>query len=148
MTLEEKINEEIKAAAKAGNKLRLETMRSIRAAIIEFNKSGSGKVLDEEEETKLLLHAAKKRRDAIEMYEKGERYELAAKEEQELAFIEEFLPKQMSEDEVRKTVDSIIADLGASDMKDMGKVMGAAMQQMKGKADGKFVQTVVREKLS
>ena len=144
MNLEERINEEIKLAAKAGNKLRLETIRSIRAAILEFLKSGENMELTKEIEDKILMNAAKRRRDAIEMYEKGERFELAAKEEQELAIINEFLPKQMTEEEVTAEVQKIVADTGAVDMKDLGKVMGLAMSQLKGKADGKLVQQIVK----
>lgn len=144
MNLEERINEEIKLAAKAGNKLRLETIRSIRAAILEFLKSGENMELTKEVEDKILMNAAKRRRDAIEMYEKGERFELAAKEHQELEIINEFLPKQMTEEEVTAEVSRIVEETGATDMKDLGKVMGLAMSQLKGKADGKLVQQIVK----
>ncbi len=147
MSLEERINEEIKMAAKAGNKLRLETIRSIRAAILEFLKSGQNMEFTKEIEDKILLNAAKKRKDAIEMYEKAERFELAAKEEQELAIINEFLPKQLSEEEIAAEVLNIISETGAVDMKDLGKVMGLAMNRLKGKADGKLVQQIVKNKL-
>lgn len=147
MNLEERINEEIKMAAKAGNKLRLETIRSIRAAILEFLKSGQNMELTKEIEDKILLNAAKKRRDAIEMYDKAERFELSAKEEQELEIINEFLPKQLSEEEIASEISRIIEETGSSDMKDLGRVMGLAMNQLKGKADGKLVQQIVKNKL-
>jgi uncharacterized protein len=148
MNLEERINEEIKSAAKAGNKLRLETIRSIRAAILEFLKSGENMELTKEIEDKILLNAAKKRRDAIEMYEKAGRFELSAKEHQELEIINEFLPKQMTEEEVTAEVSRMVTETGATDMKDLGKVMGLAMAQLKGKADGKLVQQIVKNILS
>lgn len=147
MSLEETINEELKTAAKAGDKLRLQTIRSIRAAIIEFNKSGSESAMTADDELKLLLSQAKKRKDAIEMYEKGGRQELAEQESKELAIIEEFLPKQMSKEEVSAEVKKIIEATGATDMKHMGKVMGAAMKELKGKADGNTVQSIVKELL-
>ncbi len=144
MNFEERINEEIKEAAKAGNKLRLETIRSLRAAIIEYVKSGENKELTKEVEDQILLTAAKRRRDAIEMYEKGQRFDLAAKEEQELAIINEFLPKQLTEDELAEGIKRIIDETGAADMKDLGRVMGVAMKEFKGKADGKLVQQMVK----
>lgn len=147
MSLEATINEELKAAAKAKDKIRLETIRSIRASIIEYAKSGAEKEMDEEIEQKILLSAAKKRKDAIEMYEKADRQELADKEKQELAIIQEFLPKQLSEDEIKEIVKKIVEDTGASSMKDMGRVMGASMKELKGKADGNQVQAIVKELL-
>jgi uncharacterized protein YqeY len=148
MSLELRINEEIKSAAKAGDKLRLETIRSIRAAILEFLKSGENMELTKEIEDKILLNAAKKRRDAIEMYDKAGRFELSAKEHQELEIINEFLPRQMTEDEVTAEVSRMVAETGATDMKDLGKVMGLAMAQLKGKADGKLVQQIVKNILT
>ena len=145
MSLEQKINDGIKEAAKAKDKIRLETMRSIRAAIIEFLKSGADAEMTEEVEQKILLQAAKKRKDAIEMYEKAGRTESADQEKQELAIIQEFLPKQLSEGEIKEIIQKIVTDTGASGMQDMGKVMGASMKELKGKADGKIVQNIVKE---
>ncbi|MDQ1265056.1 MAG: uncharacterized protein QG635_206, partial [Bacteroidota bacterium] len=122
MNFEQKINEEIKLATKSGEKLRLETLRSLRAAIIEFNKSGIGREMNDEDGIKILNAAAKKRKDAIAMYEQGGRYDLADKENTELFIIQEFLPKQMSEDEIIIEAKKIIEDTGASSAKDMGKV--------------------------
>lgn len=148
MNFEQKINDEIKAAMKSGDKIRIDVLRSLRAAIIEFNKSGSGKELDDDEAMKILTGQAKKRRDAIEMYEKGGREELAEKEKAELKIIGEFLPKQLGDAELTHAVKAKIAELGASDAKDMGKVIGALMKELKGKADGKAVQAKVRELLA
>ncbi len=147
MNFEEKINDEMKKAMKSGDKLRLLTLRSIRSAIIEFNKSGSDKPLDSDLATELLLKQAKQRKDAIEMYKQGNRQELVDKETRELEIINEFLPKQMSEDEISEAVKSIIADTGADSIKDMGKVMGIAMKELKGKADGNQVKEIVKREL-
>ena len=148
MNFEEKINEEIKKATLAGEKLRTETLRSIKAAIIEFNKSGAGRELNNDDELKILNNQAKKRKDAIEMYEKAGRTELAEKEKGELAIIQEFLPAQMSDDEVKIIIKNIIEKLNASSMKDFGKVMGATMKELKGKTDGGKVQQFVKDLLN
>lgn len=146
MNLEEKINGELKAAMKAGDKIRLNTLRSLRAAIIEFAKSGKGE-MQEADEQKILNMQAKRRRDAIDLYEKGGRQELADKEAAELEVIQEFLPKQLSEEEIIVVIKSIISQTGAESMKDMGKVMGMAMKELSGKADGNKVQQLVRNLL-
>lgn len=148
MNLEQKITEEMKAAMKSGDKIRLETMRSIRAGILEFKTSGIGRDMNEQDEQKLLIAAGKKRKDAIEMYKQAGRNDLADKETAELKIIEEFLPKQMTEDEVNDFITKFIAEVGAEGMKDLGKVMGPAMKQLSGKADGSLVQRIVREKLA
>lgn len=147
MGLEQQINEEIKAAVKSGDKIRLETVRSLRAAIIEFNKSGIGREMTPDDEIKLLNNAAKKRRDAIEMYEKAGRADLYEKERIELEVIKEFLPKQLSDDEIRSKAQSKIEEIGAKSMADMGKVMGAIMKEFAGKAEGGKVQNIVKELL-
>jgi len=145
MNLEPKINEELKQAIKSGDKLRMETLRSVRASIIEFNKSGIGREMNEEDEIKLLQNAAKRRRDAIELYEKGNRQDLADKEKAELVILSEFLPKQISETEAKAIVQKIAAEVGATEMKDLGRVMGQVMKELKGKYDGAKVQALVRE---
>lgn len=147
MSLETIISEEMKNAMKSGDKVRLDTVRSIRASILEFKTSGAGRDMNEEDEMKILKNQAKKRRDAIDMYEKAGRAELLEKEKLELVIIEEFLPQQMSEDEAKVIIAKLISDSGATDMKDMGKVMGAAMKELKGKADGGLVQKIVKELL-
>ncbi|TAL70877.1 MAG: GatB/YqeY domain-containing protein [Bacteroidetes bacterium] len=148
MTLEAKINEELKNSIKSGDKIRMETLRSIRASIIEFNKSGAGREMNEEDGLKILNSAAKKRKDAIALYEQGNRTDLADKEKQELAIIGEFLPKQLSDDEVKSIIKKIKDEVGASDIKDLGKVMGPVMKELKGKADGAKVQQFVKEMLT
>lgn len=151
MSLRARIDEDIKTAMKAKDKMRLETVRSIKKAILEKEVAlrPQGKdSLNEEQEIELLAQQAKQRRDSIEQYQKASREDLAAKESQELAIIETYLPTQLSEAEVNTVVDEIIATVGATSAKDLGKVMGTAMQQLKGKADGKKIQELVKKKLS
>jgi len=148
MNFEERINEELKNAIKMQDKIRIETLRSIRSSIIEFNKSGAGRELNLEDEIKILQAQAKKRKDAIEVYEKAHRNDLLEREEKELAIIQEFLPKQLSESEVTEIVKKIIIEVGAKDLKDLGKVMSKAMKDLKGKVDGSLVQKIVKDVLS
>ncbi len=147
MNLEQRINEDLKSAMKSGDKVRIDALRSLRAAIIEFNKSGSETGLTPEIEFKILNGAAKKRKDAIEMYKSANRPELLTKEEAELAIIQEYLPKMMAEDEVRGFVANKIKEVSATSMKDMGKVMGPTMKELAGKAEGSLVQKIVKELL-
>jgi len=144
MTFEQQINEDLKEAMKSGDKLRLETLRSLRASVIEFNKSGTGKELSEEDSQKILLNASKKRKDAIEMYKQAGRLDLMQKEEAELAIIASYLPEQLTESEIVDALRGIIAQLGAEGPKDMGKVMGQAMKELRGKADGNLVQQCLK----
>lgn len=148
MNLKEKINEEIKSAMKSGDKVRLETIRSIRALILEFEKSGANKELTPEDEIKLLNAAAKKRKDAIEIYEKAGKTELAEKEKAELNIIQEFLPKPLTEDEIREIAKRVIAETGATTKKDFGKVMPVVMKEVSGRADGKIVKSIIEEFLA
>ncbi|MGK7923621.1 MAG: GatB/YqeY domain-containing protein [Trichodesmium sp.] len=151
MSLKDRITEDIKAAMKAKDKVRLETVRSIKKVILEeeANARGAGKdSLTEAQEMDILARLAKQRRDSMEQYSQVGRQELADQEAAELAILEEYLPKQLSDDEISKIIDEIIAKVGASSPKDMGKVMGPAMQQLKGKADGKKVQEMVKTKLN
>jgi uncharacterized protein len=151
MSLKERIDAEIKAAMKSKDKVRLETVRSIKKFILEKEVSvrpSGQETLTEAQEMEILMQIAKQRRDSIEQYSKAGREELAAQEAAELAIVEEYLPQQMSEEEVDKAIGEIITSVGATSAKDMGKVMGAAMQQLKGKADGKKIQELVKGKLT
>ena len=147
MNLTERINQDLKNSMKAGNKLRTETIRSIRALILEFQKSGSGKELDQEEEIKLLTGAAKKRKDSIEQFRNGGREDLAKKEEQELEILQEYLPKQLSREEITSEVQRIADQLNASSKEDFPRLMPAVMKELKGKADGKEVRALVEDYL-
>ncbi|MGK7929845.1 MAG: GatB/YqeY domain-containing protein [Microcystaceae cyanobacterium] len=150
LSLKDRIGEDIKTAMKAKDKVKLNTVRAIKKAIlekeVELRPSGQ-ETLTPEQELALLSQQAKQRRDSIEQYEKGNREDLAAKEAQELAIIETYLPPQLSEQELEEIVTKIIADIGATSPKEMGKVMGVAMKQLKGKTDGKKVQAMVQSKL-
>ncbi|MCL5029364.1 MAG: GatB/YqeY domain-containing protein [Bacteroidetes bacterium] len=145
MNLKDKINEDLKSAMKSGNKLKLETIRSIRALILEFEKSGTGKELNAEEEIKLLSTAAKKRKDAIEQYRLAKREDLASKEEQELNIIQEYLPKQLTEEEIQEEIKKAAESIGARSKEDFPKLMPQVMKLLKGKADGKIVKSAVEK---
>lgn len=132
---------------KSRDSLRLETLRSIRAGILEFEKSGTDRTMTSDDEFKILNSAAKKRKDAIELYENAQRSEAAEKERAELAIIMSYLPEQMDADAVRAAIAEIVSQLGANQPSDFGKVMGMAMKQLKGKADGTLIQTVAKELL-
>ncbi|HEX2960903.1 MAG TPA: GatB/YqeY domain-containing protein [Ignavibacteriales bacterium] len=147
MSLKDKINEDLKNAMKSGDKLRLETIRSIRALILEFEKSGTGKTLNEEEEIRMLSTAAKKRKDSIEQYRAAKRDDLADKEEAEMKIIMEYMPKQLTEQEVEDTVRRLASETGAASKADFPKLMPLAMKELKGKADGKLVKSIVEKVL-
>ena len=148
MGLRETINEDLKSAMKSGDKLKLETIRSIRALILEFEKSGSGKELVPDEEIKLLTSAAKKRKDSIEQYRNAGREDLASKEEKELQIIQTYLPKQLSEAEILAETKKIADTINAKTKEDFPKLMPEVMKVLKGKADGKTVRNIVENYLS
>jgi uncharacterized protein len=151
MSLKERIGEDIKTAMKAKDKIRLQTVRSIKKAILEKEveiRPQGHESLTEEQEIELLSQQAKQRRDSIEQFQNAGRDDLADKESQELAIIETYLPEQVSDNELEAIIDEIIANSGATSVKDLGKVMGPAMKQLKGKADGKKIQALVKSKLS
>ncbi|MGL5076522.1 MAG: GatB/YqeY domain-containing protein [Waterburya sp.] len=151
MSLKERIGEDIKTAMKAKDKIRLQTVRSIKKAIldkeVEVRPQGQDS-LTEEQEIELLSQQAKQRRDSIEQFKNAGRDDLAEQESQELAIIETYLPEQVSDSELEVIIDEIITNSGASSVKDLGKVMGPAMKQLKGKADGKKIQALVKSKLA
>ncbi|MBT8391195.1 MAG: GatB/YqeY domain-containing protein [Ignavibacteriaceae bacterium] len=148
MKLNEKINADLKVAMKSGNKIRLQTLRSIRALILEFEKSGSKKKFDQNEEINLLSTAAKKRKESIEEYKKAGRDDLAFNEKKELEIIMSYLPKQLTEEEIISEVKKLAIVLGAKSKADFPKLMPAAIKELKGKADGKTIKTVVEKILS
>lgn len=150
MSLKDQITADIKTAMKNKDKVRLETVRSIKKVLLEkevsVRPSGQDE-LTETQELEVLSQLAKQRRDSIDQYQKAGRDDLADAEAQELAIIEEYLPQQLSEEEIGAVIDEILAETGAQSPKDMGKVMGPAMQKLKGRADGKVVQDIVKQKL-
>ena len=151
MGLKETISEDIKIAMKAKDKLKLETVRSIKKAVLEkevsIRPSGRDR-LNESEELELLSQLAKQRRDSIAQYRAANRMDLADRETQELAILETYLPPALTETELEREVDAIIADLGATSLKDMGTVMQTVMKMFKGRVDGSAVQQLVKTKLS
>ncbi|MBU1679813.1 MAG: GatB/YqeY domain-containing protein [Bacteroidetes bacterium] len=148
MGLKEKINDNLKSSMKSGDKVRLSTIRSIRALILEFEKSGAGRELSPEDELNLLSSAAKKRKESIEQFEKGGRIELVDQEKHELEIINEFLPKQLSDEELFDEIKKIAHEVGASSKADFAKLMPVAAKSFKGKADGKKVKEMVDKLLS
>ena len=148
MSLEQKINTDLKSAMKAKDQVALRGIRAIKSAILLAKTDGSGKALDEDAEIKMLQKLVKQRRDSLEIYEKQDREDLAAKEREEIEVIERYLPEQLSDEELQAAVDKIIQETGAESMKDMGKVMGLASQRLAGKADGKAIAAQVKKRLS
>ncbi len=149
MNLEQKIMTELKAAMIAKNEAALRSLRAVKAAILLAKTSeGAGGELSEDDEMKLLQKLVKQRKDSLEIFQQQNREDLANKEEEEIAVIEKFLPKQLSVEEVKKELIKIISEVGASSPADMGKVMGAATKQLAGRADGKTISTLVKELLS
>jgi len=148
MALLEKISDDMKSALKSGKKLRLETLRMIRAGLLEkqVEKRPSGGMTSEDE-VAVLVAAAKKRKEAITIYREKGREDIARTEEEELGIIQEYLPKQLSPAEIEELVKKAVIDSGASTAKDFGKVMPIVMKELKGKADGKLVQEIVKRTL-
>lgn len=147
MSIEKQLLEDMKAAMKSGDKVRLETIRGLRAQLKNAQIEKGGELTDDEVQ-QVLNTAAKKRKEAIEQYRSLGREDRANIEAQELEIIESYLPAQMASAEIAALVEVTIARVNAASIKDLGKVMGAIMPQVKGKADGKLVQQIVREKLS
>jgi len=149
MSLEERINQDIKAAMMAKEKVKLEALRAIKSAILLAKTDGEHKdSLSTDVEMKLLQKQYKQRKDAAEQYIQAGRQELADKELAEAAFIEEYLPKMLSSDELKAELVKIIAQVGAKAPSDMGKVMGVASKALAGKADGKAISEMVKSILS
>lgn len=145
MKLKDKINEDLKTALKSGDKIRVNTIRSVRALILEFEKSGSGKVLDEQEEIKLLSGAAKKRKESIEQFRNAGRNDLAEKEEAELKILMDYLPKQLDEIQIRQEVAKIAGEINAGSKEDFPRLMPEVMKSLKGKADGNVIRREVEK---
>ena len=147
----EKLQNDLKEAMKSKDAVRLRTIRSLRSAIMAKEielRSGGTATISHEDAMAVLQKQAKQRRDSIEQFVSAGRDDLKQVEEDELAVIETYLPRQLSEEEVRKEVEAIAAEVGASGMSDMGKLMGQAMSRLKGQADGKLVQQAARDVLA
>ena len=149
MNLELKITSALKEAMKTKNQMALTALRAVKSAILlhKTHKSSKGE-LSQEDEMKILQKLVKQRKDSADIYIGQGRNDLADPELKEAEFIQQFLPKALSEDEVKDVVKSVIEEIGAEGMKDMGKVMGISTNKLMGKADGKMISTIVREFLS
>ncbi len=148
MTIVEQVNDGIKTAMKAKDQASLRTLRSIKSALLLEATSGSNSVVTDEIALKAINKLAKQRKDSLSIYEEQGREDLAIIEREELAILETFLPKQMEESQVREIIQGIITQTGASNMGDMGKVMGMAIGKIGTQADGKLISSIVRELLA
>lgn len=143
--LSNNIGEEMKAAMRAKDKTRLETLRAIKSAILMANTEAGAKELSSDDEMKILIKLAKQRKDSLEIYEQQGREDLAADERQQLEVIEGFLPKQMTEEELEAYLKELVVRLDVKGPQDMGKIMGTASKELAGKADGKVISAKVKE---
>ena len=149
MSLQQDIMEALKTAMKAKDQTALTALRAVKSAILlAQTETGAKQELTEEQELKILQKQVKQRKDSAAIFMEQAREDLAAPELAEAKVISQFLPEAMSEDEISKIVEDIIAKVGAQGMKDMGKVMGMASKELGGKADGKTISNIVKVKLS
>lgn len=149
MTLFDQISEDIKAAMKARDKVRLETLRNIKKVFLEAKTApGANDTLEDADALKILQKLAKQGRETAQTYIDNNRQDLADEELAQAKVIEEYLPKPLTEEEIEKEVKDIIAQTGAQGMKDMGKVMGIASKKMAGRADGRAISTIVKKLLA
>lgn len=148
MDIFEKVSKDIIAAMKAKDKMRLEALRNVKKFFIEAKTApGANDTLDDATALKILSKLAKQGRDTAALYREQNRPDLAEEEEAQAAVVEEYLPKALSAEELEAEVKAIIAEVGASSMKDMGKVMGIASKKLAGRADGKAISTLVKQLL-
>jgi uncharacterized protein YqeY len=147
MNLDHDLLEDMKRSMKSGDKLRVETVRGLRAQLKNARIS-KGEELSDEDMIQVLSSAAKKRKESIEQFKAVGRPDRADTEQTELDIIYEYLPKQLDENQIRQLLDSIVAEVKPSSMADMGRIMGIIMPKVKGQAEGKLVQQIVRDKLS
>ncbi len=150
MKLELKINEDIKQAMRSKDSRKLNALRAIKAALLleKTGKDVSSGEIPESVELKMLQKLVKQRRESAAIYQEKGRNDMAEEENYQASIIEKYLPEQMSEDEIKAMVEQIIAETGASGMKDMGKVMGTASKQAAGKADNKMISNIVKDLLA
>ena len=149
MTLFDKVSEDIKEAMKARDKVRLETLRNIKKVFLEAKTApGANDTLEDADAFKILQKLAKQGRESARTYTDNARQDLADAELAQAAVIEEYLPKQLGEDEIEAEVRKVITDTGAQSMKDMGKVMGIVSKQLAGRADGRAISAVVKRLLA
>lgn len=147
MNLKEKIEEDFKSAFKAGEAIKLSVLKMLRAEM-HNTEIAKRKELSDEEIIDVVLREIKKRKDAVELYEKGGRQELADKEKKETETLMTYLPEQLSEEEIRNLVKKAIEQTGAKEIKEMGKVMAVLMPQIKGRADNSLISSIIKEMLA
>ena len=148
MSLQNQVMEQIKTAMKAKDTVALESLRAIKSALLLAQTSGKGGDLSEDDEVKLIQKLVKQRKDSAAIFTEQGREDLASPELAQVAIIEQFLPEQLTEEEIEKVVVQTIDAIGADGMKDMGKVMGMVSKELAGQADGKTISTIVKNKLS
>ena len=148
MNLEAQIQKDLITAMKAKDEKALRAVRAIKSAILIFKTSGTNAVLDEDAEIKMLQKMVKQRKESLAIFEQQNRPELAQTEREEIEIIEKYLPQQLGVDEIEAVIKTIIADSGATGMKDMGKVMGAANKTFAGKAEGAVISGIVKRLLA
>ncbi len=149
MGLQQQVMEQMKVAMKSKDSVALESLRAIKSALLlAQTESGAGGNLSEADEIKLVQKLVKQRKDSASIYTEQGRADLAEPELAQAAVIEQFLPEQLTEEEIEKVVVQTIDATGASGMKDMGKVMGIVSKELAGQADGKTISTIVKNKLS
>jgi len=148
MNLQDTINQDLIAAMRSGDEIKKSTLRSVKATITLAEKEEDGQPLNDDQVIAIIRKQAKQRQDSIDAYQQGGRMDLVAEEQAELVVLESYLPALMSEEDIRIQTQAVIDEVDATSMRDMGKVMGSLMPQLKGKADGRVVNQVVRELLS
>ncbi len=148
MSLQNRIMEDLKVAMKEKDKAAMRGLRAIKAAILLAQTDGSGQEIDEAREIAILQKLIKQRQDSLAIYQQQNRPELAVVEQEEIDVIQKYLPQQLTEEELKTAIQAIIQQVGATSAKDMGKVMGKANQDLKGRADGRLIATTVKALLS
>jgi len=148
MSFEEKVNQQIKEAMKAKDQAALRALRAIKSEILLFKTSGTSAELDSAAEIKMLQKMVKQRRESASIFAEQGRDDLAKTENEEIDVIARFLPQQMGENELNTFIGNLVDELGASGMKDMGRVMGEANKRLAGKAEGKMIAAAVKSKLT
>lgn len=151
-SIQDRVKDDLKAAMKAQDKVRLRTLRSLRAALtnkeIEHREDGAKGELSAQDELAVVRKQVNQRKDSVEQYEEAGRDDLVQKEEEEIEVLKEYLPADLSDEELAERLEAIIEEVGASSMADMGAVMGRAMDELRGRVDGSRVQNMVQDRLA
>lgn len=148
MSIQKEVMEQMKAAMKSKDKVALESLRALKSEFLLANTSGGDVALSEADELKIVQKLVKQRKDSAAIFTEQGRDDLANPEMEQAKILEQFLPQQLSEETLRKTIEEIVTKTGANSMRDMGKVMGIASKELGGKADGKSISMIVKELLS